>query len=121
MNARAYVVIFFFWAALVIITPTLILLSESSKPDLYLNGKTSMCHVYKLIEVMKPRKMMAYFEKHPTTPDSPVPKKLPNLAPAPAPGPAPAPAPAMRRPVIRLSSRSQHEPENISIKAKSLA
>ncbi|KAK1550561.1 hypothetical protein Q3G72_021041 [Acer saccharum] len=105
MNARAYVVIFFFWAFLVIITPTLILLSESSKPDLYLNEK--------LIEVMKPRKMMAYFEKHPTTPDS---KKLPNLAPAPAPGPAPAPA--MRRPVIRLTSRSQHEPENINIEGQ---
>ncbi|KAI9200126.1 hypothetical protein LWI28_003075 [Acer negundo] len=108
MNARAYVVIFFFWAVLVIITPTLILLSDSSKPDLYQNEK--------LIEVMKPRKMMAYFEKHLTTPDSPAPNKLLNLAPAPAPGPAPAPAP-----VIRLSSRSQHEPEIFQSRPKSLA
>lgn len=39
MNTRAFVLIFFFWAFLTIITPTLILLSESSKTDLDQNGK----------------------------------------------------------------------------------
>ncbi|KAL5845123.1 hypothetical protein ACOSQ4_011081 [Xanthoceras sorbifolium] len=86
MNARAYVLIFFFWAVLTIVTPTLIILSESSKADFDQNGK--------FFEVMKPRKMMAYIEKHPRTPDSLARKKLPELAPAPAPGPSPSPSPA---------------------------
>ncbi|EEF52596.1 uncharacterized protein LOC8288951 [Ricinus communis] len=33
MTERTFIVIFFFWAILTIVTPTLILLSESSKPD----------------------------------------------------------------------------------------
>ncbi|XVE94686.1 hypothetical protein REPUB_Repub02eG0030400 [Reevesia pubescens] len=52
MNGRTYVVIFFFWAALTIITPTLILWSESSKPNLELNGEKS--------EGIKDRKMIGY-------------------------------------------------------------
>ncbi|XVE69857.1 hypothetical protein DITRI_Ditri10aG0025200 [Diplodiscus trichospermus] len=52
MNGRAYVVIFFFWAALTIITPTLVLWSESSKPNLELNGQRS--------EGIKDRKMIGY-------------------------------------------------------------
>jgi hypothetical protein len=39
MTGRIFLVIFFFWALLAIVTPTLVLLSESSKPYLDLNGK----------------------------------------------------------------------------------
>ncbi|XVF63828.1 hypothetical protein PTKIN_Ptkin09bG0117900 [Pterospermum kingtungense] len=52
MTGRTYVVIFFFWAALTIITPTLVLWSESSKPNLELNGEKS--------EGIKNRKMIGY-------------------------------------------------------------
>ncbi|GAY43060.1 hypothetical protein CUMW_071680 [Citrus unshiu] len=82
MNTRAFVLIFFFWAFLTIITPTLILLSESSKTDLDQNGKVS--------EGMKPRKMMTYSEKHPpSTPITPPAKKVP-LTPTAAPVDQPA-------------------------------
>lgn len=49
MNTRAFVLIFFFWAFLTIITPTLILLSESSKTDLDQNGKRVLLNVQILI------------------------------------------------------------------------
>ncbi|KAE8729235.1 Endoplasmatic reticulum retrieval protein 1B isoform 1 [Hibiscus syriacus] len=52
MGDRIFVVIFFFWAALTIITPTLVLLSESSKPFLDTNGQTS--------EGIKDRRMIGY-------------------------------------------------------------
>ncbi|KAK4599800.1 hypothetical protein RGQ29_009729 [Quercus rubra] len=75
---RTFVLIFFFWAVLTIITPTLIILSENSKPKLDLNGQID--------EVIKVRKMMLYIEKYST--------KIPiALAPKEAPAPAPAPAP----------------------------
>lgn len=45
MSERTFVVIFVFWAFLTIITPTLVLLSETSKPALDLNGKTLCCKV----------------------------------------------------------------------------
>ncbi|KAE8712593.1 Endoplasmatic reticulum retrieval protein 1B isoform 1 [Hibiscus syriacus] len=52
MGDRIFVVIFFFWAALTIITPTLVLLSESSKPFLDTNGQVS--------EGIKDRRMIGY-------------------------------------------------------------
>ncbi|XP_050159764.1 uncharacterized protein LOC126633236 [Malus sylvestris] len=39
MSGRTYVVIFVFWAALTVITPTLVFLSETSKPYLDSNGE----------------------------------------------------------------------------------
>ncbi|GLT92101.1 hypothetical protein SLE2022_099580 [Rubroshorea leprosula] len=39
MTGRTYVLIFFFWAALTIITPTLVLWSESIKTEVELNGE----------------------------------------------------------------------------------
>ncbi|TQD81952.1 hypothetical protein C1H46_032503 [Malus baccata] len=39
MSGRIYVVIFFFWAALTVITPTLVFLSETTKPYLDSNGE----------------------------------------------------------------------------------
>ncbi|GAV65653.1 hypothetical protein CFOL_v3_09167 [Cephalotus follicularis] len=77
MRGRVFVLIFFFWAILTIITPTLILLSESSKTDLDLRGY--------MTEGMKARKMMADFEKHLDTLITPPPFK--PSAPAPAPTP----------------------------------
>ncbi|KAJ0086712.1 hypothetical protein Patl1_09165 [Pistacia atlantica] len=79
MTDRAYVLIFFFWAVLTIITPTLILLSESSKPNFDPNGKES--------EGINARKMMTYLEKHPKTPVTLRPLlNESHIAPAPAPG-----------------------------------
>ncbi|KAL4295979.1 hypothetical protein GQ457_12G031170 [Hibiscus cannabinus] len=52
MGDRTFVVIFFFWAALTIITPTLVLWSESSKPFLETNGQK--------IEGIKDRRMIGY-------------------------------------------------------------
>ncbi|XP_044475639.1 uncharacterized protein LOC123203362 [Mangifera indica] len=78
MTTRAYVLIFFFWAVLTIVTPTLILLSESSKPDFHQNGKVR--------EGINTRKMMAYLEKRPRNPVTQ--RKLSkesHVAPAPAP------------------------------------
>ncbi|GMJ15411.1 hypothetical protein HRI_005210300 [Hibiscus trionum] len=53
MGDRTFVVIFFFWAALTIITPTLVLWSESSKPFLETNGQKST-------EGIKDRRMIGY-------------------------------------------------------------
>ncbi|XP_038716081.1 uncharacterized protein LOC120009532 [Tripterygium wilfordii] len=64
---RTFVVIFFFWAVLTIVTPTLILLSESSKSSLDCNG-------------LNARRMMVGSQQARKT-----------LAPAPAPAPAPYP------------------------------
>ncbi|CAN0905882.1 hypothetical protein LINGRAHAP2_LOCUS23913 [Linum grandiflorum] len=59
MGDRTFVVIFFFWAALTIITPMLILLSESSKP-ITLDSQD----VIQSTEAVTPRKMMGeYAEK----------------------------------------------------------
>ncbi|EOY14799.1 Uncharacterized protein TCM_034070 [Theobroma cacao] len=55
MEGRTFVVIFFFWAALTVITPTLVLWSESSKPELEFNGQKS--------EGIKDRKMIGYAVK----------------------------------------------------------
>ncbi|CAL0305838.1 unnamed protein product [Lupinus luteus] len=53
MSGRTLVPIFFVWALLTIVTPTLIFLSENSKPDLDLNGNYTS-------EGMKARKMFGY-------------------------------------------------------------
>ncbi|KDP38525.1 hypothetical protein JCGZ_04450 [Jatropha curcas] len=81
MSERTFVVIFFFWAALTIVTPTLILLSESSKPDLHSN-------VDKLGGVLNPRRMMGYAEKQAMT------TIVPSAA-IEAPTPSPAPEPVL--------------------------
>ncbi|GMI96806.1 hypothetical protein HRI_003349900 [Hibiscus trionum] len=52
MGDRTFMVIFFFWAALTIITPTLVVWSESSKPYLETNGQKS--------EGIKDRRMIGY-------------------------------------------------------------
>ncbi|KAK8596729.1 hypothetical protein V6N13_001336 [Hibiscus sabdariffa] len=59
MGDRTFVVIFFFWAALTIITPTLVLWSESSKPFLETNGQKS--------EGIKDRRMIGYGGKQLST------------------------------------------------------
>ncbi|CAL1355842.1 unnamed protein product [Linum trigynum] len=56
MGDRTFLVIFFFWAALTIVTPMLVLLSESSKQSLLLSNGD----VVQNAEVVKPRKMMGY-------------------------------------------------------------
>ncbi|KAJ9166070.1 hypothetical protein P3X46_020869 [Hevea brasiliensis] len=76
MSERTFVVIFFFWAVLTILTPTLILLSESSKPDLYSNVDKS--------GLLNTRRTMVHAEKQPG-------KKLTPSAPMEAPTPAPSP------------------------------
>ncbi|XP_050214650.1 uncharacterized protein LOC126665786 [Mercurialis annua] len=72
MNERTFVVIFFFWAILTIITPTLILLSESSKPDLL------QFNVDRSGGLMNARRMIDYSEKQ-------LARKIIRSAPAPAP------------------------------------
>lgn len=119
MTTRAYVLIFFFWAVLTIVTPTLILLSESSKPDLHQNGKKLDLALYKVLlffrffvsclqdflwciagkvgEGINTRKMMAYLEKRPRNPATQ--RKLSkesHVAPAPAPALALEPARKLR-------------------------
>ncbi|KAM5564928.1 hypothetical protein ABKV19_019124 [Rosa sericea] len=78
MSGRIYVVIFFCWAALTIITPTLIFLSETSKPYSELQDEGS--------EGIKARRLIGYAVKHrmstTTAQDS-----------SPSPSPAPAPTP----------------------------
>ncbi|KAJ9186561.1 hypothetical protein P3X46_002118 [Hevea brasiliensis] len=78
MSERTFVVIFFFWAVLTIVTPTLILLSESSKPELYSNVDKSRA----LLNAR--RIMMGYAEKQPRI-------KLIPSAPMEAPAPAAVP------------------------------
>ncbi|CAI0436122.1 unnamed protein product [Linum tenue] len=56
MGDRTFVVIFFFWAALTIVTPMLVLLSESYKQSLLLSNGDAV----RIAEVVKPRKMMGY-------------------------------------------------------------
>ncbi|KAF3446336.1 hypothetical protein FNV43_RR11515 [Rhamnella rubrinervis] len=75
MSGRTFVVIFVFWAFLTIITPTLVLLSETSKPY-YLDSNAERSG-----EGTKARRMMGFTEKHPARP--------PTLAPSPAPTPTP--------------------------------
>ncbi|OAY50706.1 uncharacterized protein LOC110615760 [Manihot esculenta] len=77
MSERTFVVIFFFWAVLTILTPTLILLSESSKPALYSN-------VDKITAVTNDRRMMVYAEKQPRRELIPsAPMEAPMAAPVP--------------------------------------
>ncbi|XP_011007464.1 PREDICTED: uncharacterized protein LOC105113130 [Populus euphratica] len=79
MSGRIFLVIFFFWALLAIVTPTLVLLSESSKP--YLDD------VEKSEGLLKLRRMMGNLEKQP---------RVEEIAMAPilqAPTPAPDPEP----------------------------
>ncbi|MBA0567556.1 hypothetical protein Golob_005109 [Gossypium lobatum] len=52
MGDRTFVVIFFFWAFLTIITPTLVIWSESSKPLLEMNGQKNVG--------IKDRRMIGY-------------------------------------------------------------
>ncbi|KAH7524107.1 hypothetical protein FEM48_Zijuj06G0083900 [Ziziphus jujuba var. spinosa] len=84
MSGRTFVVIFVFWAFLTIITPTLVLLSETSKPLLDLNGEAG--------EGTKTRRMMGHKDKPPIR--SPTAHPAPIGAPSPSPSPSPALAPA---------------------------
>ncbi|XP_004291868.1 PREDICTED: uncharacterized protein LOC101296634 [Fragaria vesca subsp. vesca] len=76
MSGRIYVVIFFCWAALTIITPTLILLSETSKPYSELQDEGS--------RGIKARRLIGYAVKH---------RMITTTAQESAPSPAPAPSP----------------------------
>ncbi|GLT40116.1 hypothetical protein SLA2020_142720 [Shorea laevis] len=79
MTGRTFLMIFFFWAALTVITPTLVLWSESSKPDMELNGEKS--------ERLKDRKLIGYPEacsRNATVSSN----QLETAAPVPAPAPA---------------------------------
>ncbi|XP_057975729.1 uncharacterized protein LOC131163045 [Malania oleifera] len=117
MSGRAFVLIFFFWAVLTVITPTLILWSESAKPSSVLDGKKN--------EGATARKMMGYFEK--LTKISPIapeqaqpPAQAPGPGPVPAPVPAPAPAPAVEpssgiKRLFGRSSRTKNDKSSINI------
>ncbi|KAJ8772711.1 hypothetical protein K2173_027888 [Erythroxylum novogranatense] len=50
MSGRTFVLIFFFWAVLIIVTPTLILLSESSKPEMGFKVKKSGAKLRKVMD-----------------------------------------------------------------------
>ncbi|KAK9947057.1 hypothetical protein M0R45_012494 [Rubus argutus] len=76
MSGRIYVVIFFFWAALTIITPTLIFLSETSKTYSELQDERS--------EGIKARRLIGYAVKSPMSTTI-----TQESAPAPAPAPTP--------------------------------
>ncbi|KAJ6336173.1 hypothetical protein OIU78_012724 [Salix suchowensis] len=83
MSGRIFLVIFFFWALLAIVTPTLVLLSESSAPYLDLNVEKNGGGV------LKPRRMMRYFEKQPRIEEI----ALASILQAPTPAPVPEPEP----------------------------
>ncbi|BFG17779.1 hypothetical protein CerSpe_040530 [Prunus speciosa] len=71
MSGRTYVVIFFFWAALTLITPTLIFLSETSKPYLDSNGeKIEGIKARRMIEIMRYQRSRAPTEAPAPTPTS---------------------------------------------------
>ncbi|XP_052306226.1 uncharacterized protein LOC127904960 isoform X1 [Populus trichocarpa] len=89
MTGRIFLVIFFFWALLAIVTPTLVLLSESSKPYLDLNDVA----VEKKGGVLKPRRMMGYLEKQPRIEEIALASILQAPTPAPEPEPEPEPEP----------------------------
>ncbi|KAJ6730942.1 TRANSMEMBRANE PROTEIN [Salix viminalis] len=87
MSGRIFLVIFFFWALLAIVTPTLVLLSESSAPYLDLNVEKNGGGV------LKPRRMMRYFEKQPRIEEIALASILQAPTPAPVPDPDPEPEP----------------------------
>ncbi|KAI5596901.1 hypothetical protein BDE02_02G032400 [Populus trichocarpa] len=93
MTGRIFLVIFFFWALLAIVTPTLVLLSESSKPYLDLN-------VEKKGGVLKPRRMMGYLEKQPRIEEIALASILQAPTPAPEPEPEPEPVSGIREAIL---------------------
>ncbi|TKY75166.1 hypothetical protein E2542_SST03932 [Spatholobus suberectus] len=81
MSERTLVPIFVFWAFLTIITPTLILLSENSKDDLYSNGN--------ITEGIKLGRMIGHTQNYIIRTAQPPAKSEEELASAPAPEPLP--------------------------------
>ncbi|CAK7346348.1 unnamed protein product [Dovyalis caffra] len=102
MSGRIFLVIFFFWALLAIVTPTLVLLSESSKPDLDSHGKECF-DMYMLVEkiegLLKPRRMMGYFEKQQRIEEE-IALALQTPTPAPVPEPDPEPVSGIREAIL---------------------
>ncbi|KAJ7005951.1 hypothetical protein NC653_005328 [Populus alba x Populus x berolinensis] len=92
MTGRIFLVIFFFWALLAIVTPTLVLLSEFSKPYLDLNDVA----VEKKGGVLKPRRMMGYLEKQPRIEEI----ALASILQAPTPAPEPEPVSGIREAIL---------------------
>ncbi|KAG5246383.1 protein RER1B [Salix suchowensis] len=91
MSGRIFLVIFFFWALLAIVTPTLVHLSESSKP--YFDD------VEKSEGLLKVRRMLRNLEKQPTIEEiAPAPV---FLAPTPAPAPDPEPDSGIREAILK--------------------
>ncbi|CAN1127000.1 hypothetical protein LINPERHAP2_LOCUS3756 [Linum perenne] len=86
MGDRTFVVIFFFWAALTIVTPMLVLLSESSKPSSLLSHA-----VVENTEAVTPRKMMGYSEKKWNSTTTTAGARNVSAGPTEAPQPSPEP------------------------------
>ncbi|KAJ8762315.1 hypothetical protein K2173_007472 [Erythroxylum novogranatense] len=81
MSGRTFVLIFFFWAVLAVVTPALVLLSESSKPDIEFGVEKSGAN--------KARKMMDYQTQKHSIIEAPV--------------GAPSPAPALQSVILRVA------------------
>ncbi|KAI4388444.1 hypothetical protein MLD38_000768 [Melastoma candidum] len=100
MSARTLVVVFFFWALLTFITPTLVQLSESHKIKSKLDGEE------KIIEAMRPRKVLDYVRRRVVQRAPTLLEKSPPRSIASPPAPAPAPV-QMIRPIQKTGTVKQ--------------
>ncbi|KAI4321602.1 hypothetical protein MLD38_034966 [Melastoma candidum] len=100
MSARTLVVVFFFWALLTFITPSLVQLSESHKIKSKLDGEK------KMIEAMRPRKVLDYVRRRVVQRAPTQSEKSPAKSIASPPAPAPAPG-QMIRPIRKTGSVKQ--------------
>ncbi|XP_022996690.1 uncharacterized protein LOC111491858 isoform X2 [Cucurbita maxima] len=98
MNPRAYVLIFFFWSLLTILTPALLLLSDTSNPSSVPddeNGGFQMSR--KVVGLTRKFQMLKVLAEQQTTPPT-----IPTPITSPSPSPSPTTAPGAAVPVRRF-------------------